>query len=118
MKLVIIAMIGFMAAVQADKHGDHGEDHDTVYTNTEADKVSSGLRIKGARPSIELGTNGDVKLTRSGDNQLQIDANVMMKNLMVDGITVDGVPLKNYVAKIIAEEMANMGSGKGTTEAA
>jgi len=86
--------------------------------SSSSNKASSGLRIKGARPSIELGTNGDVKLTRTGENQLRIDANVMLKNLMVDGITVDGVPLKNYVARIIAEELAKAdGAPPATPEA-
>lgn len=67
---------------------------------------SSGLRIKSNRASIELGPNGDVKIQRTPDGKLSLDADVDIKgSVAATQVYVGGVALKEYIKMKVAEAL-------------
>merc|ERR1712025_117036 len=101
-----------VAVEESDEHPSHDQ---------EPDGASSELRIKGNRATIALGPQGDVRLTRIGEGELEINADVVMKELdlrkeQLSMVFVNGVPLDTYIRNKVMEAIVKHGGGDDKTE--
>lgn len=69
----------------------------------------SGLRIQSDKASISFGPNGDVQIARTGDGKLSLTKDVRITGeVSAQKITIDGVPLEDFIAAQIAEALKNL----------